>query len=181
MPPRGRPRGPRGGRGATARGGAQSGKPAEQPAAAESSTPDTPSETVMPAAAPQPAAPLSSATPAPSSSATRGTRGRFKPKVVRRAEEERIKLAEDYKKIDAAYYKEEQKATRSRGRGRGRGRGGFMRGALRASTALGPLSAGLSCESGIDTRNAEKLMINSWRWKQRQRRAWRIRSKQLSR
>ncbi|KAK5657287.1 hypothetical protein OQA88_3349 [Cercophora sp. LCS_1] len=135
MPPRGRARG---GRGGTTRASAQ----AEQPAATESSTPDARSDTVTPA--PQSAAPAASSAPARGTTRTM----RFKPKAVRRGEEDRLKRAEDFAKIDAAYYREEAKATRSRGRGRGRGRGGFMRGALRASTALGPLSLGMSFGGG---------------------------------
>lgn len=110
---------------------------------------DPRSDTVTPApAAPTPKTPLTrpSTTPTPAASSPRA---KFKPKAVRRGEEERLRRAEEIAKLQEQRNAEEAKFSsriaRGRGRGRGRARGAF-RALGRGSAAAGPLSAGMACE-----------------------------------
>jgi DNA-directed RNA polymerase III subunit RPC4 len=99
------------------------------------------------------ASPAAASSSTPTASSLRGTtRGsKFKPKAVRRGEEERLRLAEEVARAQAQRNADEvrllARANRARMRGRGRARGGFMRGMARGSTAAGPLSAGMSSKS----------------------------------
>ncbi|KAK1754709.1 RNA polymerase III RPC4-domain-containing protein [Echria macrotheca] len=171
MPPRGRGRGRARGRGGRGRGAADT--PADTPSTQQPTEPaagdDTPgttsqpitipddarSSTVTPAPVPVPAshptraASRPSATPGPSSS-TRGG-GMFKPKIVRRGSDERIRIAEELEKRNQERYAREGKfssQTPRRSRARGRGRGALRGASSRYSTALGPLSSGMTVGDG---------------------------------
>ncbi|KAK0614283.1 RNA polymerase III RPC4-domain-containing protein [Immersiella caudata] len=166
---------PRGGRARAGRGRGGTARAPAEASAAESSTPaasDTPADsTPAVAGTSQPitktsisdsrnadsrsdtvasASPAAASSSVPVASSSRGTTraNKFKPKAVRRGEEERLRLAEEVARAQAQRNADEARfearANRARGRGRGRGRGGFMRGMPRASTAAGPLSAGMS-------------------------------------